>query len=62
MCVTGDQHIAIQLTLHRRQCFGVAPRHNLVAMDQADLELTDFHHFSLWERLLVEITFDEVGL
>ena len=62
MCVTTNQHVAVQLAAYCSQSFSVAPWHNLVPVDQTDLELTDFDHFSFREWLLIKVAFHKVCL
>ena len=58
--VPTDQDVHIELPLHGSKSFKVAPRYNLVTMDQTDFEVSDLHHLGLWQlsHVNVEVTPD----
>lgn len=49
--VAGDEDVAIELALQRAQRLRVAPRHHLVPVAQAELELANLHSLVLGQRI-----------
>ena len=60
MGVSADQDVYIELPLYGSKSFKVAPRDNLVTVDQTDLEVPDLHHLGLGQlgHVNVEVTPD----
>ena len=55
--MAGDQDVHVELALHQLQRVLIVPRHNLMAVTQADSELANGDHFLVWiiRRRLVRI-------
>lgn len=49
MGVPAYQDVYIELSLHCSKSFKVAPRDNLVTVNQTDLEVPYLHHLGLWQ-------------
>lgn len=63
VCVTSDQNVDIHLPLNHRQTVRVTPRDNLMAVNEANLELTYLNDFRFRERLVfVEIATHNVDV
>ena len=53
MRVSGDEDVDVELSLHGGQAVGVAPGHDLMAVNQADFELTYLYNFGFRKRGIV---------
>ena len=61
--VASNKDINVQLSLKQREAFRVSPRHDLVAVAQADLKLANGDSFLLRIRgILVEITSSDMHI
>ena len=68
--VPGDEHVAVELTLQRAERLRVAPRHDLVAVAEPELELADLDRLGLrqavgnvWqERSIVKVAAHHVHI
>ena len=62
MRVSCDQNVHVQLSLHASQSLHVTPRHNLVAVDEAYLEVAYLDDFGLWQVwVLIEVSSYDVA-
>lgn len=58
-----DKDVHIQLSLYHGKCFRFAPWNHLVAMAQANAELTHSHHFLLRvDQILIEVSPDDMDV
>ena len=63
MGVPTDEYITVKLSLHGSECLKVTPGENLMAVDDADLEVSDLDNFRLWKsRCFIKVAFHDVSL
>ncbi len=49
MCLTAYKDVTVKLSLDWGERFKISPRDNLVAVDEADFEITDLYSLCLWK-------------
>ena len=63
VCVSADEDVAVELSLHGGQCLHVAPRDNLVTVDDTNLEVMNLNYFSLGQSChFVAVAAYDMGL
>ena len=63
MSVSTHEDVAVELSLHGRECFDVTPGEHLMPMDDTNLEVADLNNFGLWQSwVIIEVTFHDVCL
>ena len=63
VCVSTDQDVAVKLSLHGGQCLHVAPRDNLMTVDDTNLEVMNLNYFGLGQSChFVAVAAHDMGL
>ena len=61
--MSTDEYVTVKLPLDGCQCLEIAPRDNLVSVDDSNLEVANRDYFGLWQPwMLVELSLDDVCL
>ena len=63
VCVSTDQDVAVKLSLHGGQGLHVAPRDNLMTVDDTNLEVMNLNYFGLGQSChFVAVAAHDMGL
>ena len=63
MSMSAYEYVTVELSLNSCERFEVAPRENLMSMNDSNLKIADLDDFCLWQASpFIKVTFHDVSL